>query len=294
MKWSKIIDNNEREILKIDVNDNDIERNLSLMLIIIGLTVENNEKIIIETSEAKEIYNIIEKMVKIKEKGTMRRKWKIRNINYIKRILDITEKRKIFWSLVEIKKERKGIIKENYNEIDCEIVDINELEETIPMNRYRLHWNRKVVNDHIRETVKKYNKFKYLGEWLTLKINKNILNNIGKKEVDWEKTIEYIKNKNEGGSIITSDKDMRDRIYNIKNLIEQLPTYTIMSRRNKEIYDMKCPRCKKEDETWLHIWQCEKNEYKINDIIQDEIHNQIEALQKENIILIEINGIIEL
>ncbi|RIA90052.1 hypothetical protein C1645_849856 [Glomus cerebriforme] len=182
MKWSKIIDDNEQPIIKIEVNDSDIERNLLIMLIIIGLTAKDNGKIIIEAAEVREIYSIMEKMDKVKEK-VMRRKWKIRNINYIERLLDITEKRKIFWSLLEIKKKEKIISKKKNSDIGGEIVDINELEETIPRNRYRLYWNRKLVNDQIREMVKKYNKFKYLGEWLTLKINKNILNNIGKNKI---------------------------------------------------------------------------------------------------------------
>ncbi|RIA80245.1 hypothetical protein C1645_839066 [Glomus cerebriforme] len=58
-----------------------------------------------------------------------------------------------------------------------------------------------------------------------------------------------------------------------------------MTKRNNEIFDDKCPRCKKEEETWIHIWQCEANEYKIEDIIIEEIENQIMQLRKENIII---------
>ncbi|RIA94259.1 hypothetical protein C1645_818359, partial [Glomus cerebriforme] len=222
-------------------------------------------------------------MDKVDKKMVKRKTWKIRNINYIERLLDLMKRKNIFWSLKECTKKGKLKSIDQIGELKSEIVDINEIEELIPVNRYSLYWNRKLVNDQISETVKKFNKLKYLGDWLTLKLNKKLITNLGKKEINWEKTIEYIKNYREGGMTITSDKDRRDRSYNIKNLIEQLPTYKVMTRRNEEIYDVKCPRCNKEEETWMHIWQCEANEIKIQDIIQDEIDINIKALQQKNI-----------
>ncbi|RIA94003.1 hypothetical protein C1645_735110 [Glomus cerebriforme] len=193
-----------------------------------GLMAKDNGKIEVESANAREIYSIMKKMDNVKTKITMRRKGKIQNINYIERLLQITEKANIFWSLKESKKEKKSKKKGNNDKLIREIIEINELEEILPINKYRLYWNRNLVNDKIREMVKKYNKFKYIEKWLTLKVNKNIMKNVDKNEIEWEKMLEYILNRKEGGYDITSEKDLRDRIYNIKNLIEKLPTYSVM------------------------------------------------------------------
>ncbi|RIA90156.1 hypothetical protein C1645_823718 [Glomus cerebriforme] len=134
-------------------------------------------------------------------------------------------------------------------------------------NNFRLYWRRNLINSKIRDTIKKTNKFKYIGEWLTLKVNKEIVKNMDKKEIDWEKTLYYIMNKEEGGKEITSEKDSRNRTYNIKNLIEKLPTYIEMETRNTEIYNSRCPRCRWDIENWTHIWNCNKNEITIYEII---------------------------
>ncbi|RIA79910.1 hypothetical protein C1645_839658 [Glomus cerebriforme] len=281
---NKLMGNIKEDIIRIEVNSGNVECSLIILLVLmIGLTEKNNETIVIESTGASEIYKIMEKIENIKNNVTLRRKWKIQNIIYIDRLLKITEKSNIFWSLIEVKKEKPSKKNGEKDKLKSEIIDINDIEETLPLIRYRLYWNRNLVNGKIRETIKKYNKLKYIGEWLTLKVNKNIMENINTNEVDWEKTIANILNKKEGGWDITSEKDSKDRIYNIKNLIEQLPTYSIMEKRNKDIYQSKCPRCKREDETWMHLWQCEQNETTIVAIIQKEINDQIKALQEENI-----------
>ncbi|RIA82208.1 hypothetical protein C1645_835728 [Glomus cerebriforme] len=89
----------------------------------------------------------------------------------------------------------------------------------------------------------------------------------------------------EGENELTSTKDSSARTYNIKNIIEKLLTYQEMERRNNEIYNDKYPRCRLETETWTHIWQCDKNELKIQDLIMEEIDLQIEKLKKENFIV---------
>ncbi|RIA88767.1 hypothetical protein C1645_825857 [Glomus cerebriforme] len=127
------------------------------------------------------------------------------------------------------------------------------------------------------------NKLKYIGECLTLKVNKKLVSNIEEKDIDWEKTIHYIMNKEEGGSLITLKKDSNKRTYNIKNILEKLPMYSEMETQNNKIYESKCPRCRSEPENWTHIWNCSKNEVIIYNIIKDEIEIQVKELEKENI-----------
>ncbi|RIA83998.1 hypothetical protein C1645_832936 [Glomus cerebriforme] len=123
-----------------------------------------------------------------------------------------------------------------------------------------------------------------------LKVNRSIIKNLNKKEIDWVKTLNYILNKEEGGNELTSTKDSSTRTYNIKNIIKKLPTYQEMERRNNEIYNDKCPRCRLETETWTHVWQCDKNESKIQDLIMEEMDLQIEELKKEILLSTKING----
>ncbi|RIA79670.1 hypothetical protein C1645_840170 [Glomus cerebriforme] len=257
--WDKF----EREFITEDIDNMNIINRMILEIdniwgrfknIGTRLAAIDNEKITIASVEARKLYSIMEKMNSVKMKVVKRRRWKIRNINYIKRLLDITESKNIFWRLEESIEKGKLMDNSITSKWRSEKIDINEIEELILINRYSLYWNRKLINNQIRDTVKKY-KLKYLGEWLTLNINKKLITNLDVKEINWVKMIEYINNKREGGITIISDKNKRDRSYNLKNLIEQLPTYKVMTRRNNEIYDVKL----------------------------QEIDNQIIALQQENI-----------
>ncbi|RIA84821.1 hypothetical protein C1645_831704 [Glomus cerebriforme] len=197
IKWSKRKKGKVEEIIEVEINDRNRERNLIIILIMIGLTARKNEKIVIESKEASEIFKIIEKMIQVKDKITHRKKWKIQNINYIERLTNITETNNLFWTLKEIENKGKSWVYKNMdnNRVKKDKIDINILEETIS--------GMVVVEE-------------------------------------------------EGGNEITSIKDSNERT------------------------------CKVEAETWTHIWQCDKNETKIQDIIMEEIDVQIEELRKEN------------
>ncbi|RIA96980.1 hypothetical protein C1645_753523, partial [Glomus cerebriforme] len=55
----------------------------------------------------------MEKMNNVKMNVVKRRRWKIRNINYIERLMEITENKNIFWRLeetIEKRKEKDDII----------------------------------------------------------------------------------------------------------------------------------------------------------------------------------------
>ncbi|RIA95366.1 hypothetical protein C1645_872801 [Glomus cerebriforme] len=237
--WEKI----EREFIKEDIEDMNIINRMILEINNlwekfnkIGITIEKEmlckyyndkeedyiyeiERMKINDNKAcliwkgKNIYNIMEKMNNVKLKIVKRKSWKIRNINYIERLLNITESKNIFWRIEESGKIRKEKIDETTNDFNYEIIDIYEIEELLPINRYSLYWKRNLINNNIRDTVKKCNKLKYIAEWLTLKINKNLLLNINNNEINWGKTFEHIKNIKEGGTLITSDKDKTERIY---------------------------------------------------------------------------------
>ncbi|CAB4431952.1 unnamed protein product [Rhizophagus irregularis] len=64
----------------------------------------------------------------------------------------------------------------------------------------------------------------------------------------------------------------KDRLYKIKNLIKELPTYVVlMKRKVNGITTNACPRCNKFREDWDHVWTCEVNEIEIDSLIKKSI-----------------------
>ncbi|RIA83364.1 hypothetical protein C1645_833956 [Glomus cerebriforme] len=68
-----------------------------------------------------------------------------------------------------------------------------------------------------------------------------------------------------------------------KNLIEILPIYMIMEKRNNEIFEKKCQRCRRDDENWVHIWNCDRNERSIYEIINNAMDEQIREIKGNTI-----------
>jgi hypothetical protein len=78
-----------------------------------------------------------------------------------------------------------------------------------------------------------------------------------KNEFDRVKFLKSISNRNKFSFWQCGIEDTHEWSYKIKNLIKELPTYSILFKWNVDIIeDPKCPKCKKED--WNHIWICEK------------------------------------
>ncbi|RIA81001.1 hypothetical protein C1645_837706 [Glomus cerebriforme] len=52
----------------------------------------------------------------------------------------------------------------------------------------------------------------------------------------------------EEGSVIISQEDTKKRTYNIKNFIEKLLIYYELEKRNDEMFEKKCQKCRQEEE----------------------------------------------
>ncbi|RIA98341.1 hypothetical protein C1645_870791 [Glomus cerebriforme] len=63
---------------------------------------------------------------------------------------------------------------------------------------------------------------------------------------------------------------------------EKLPIYKEMERRNNDTFEKSCQRCKEEDEDWIHIWNCKKNNPSIYELIDEVIEIQIKEMEAEN------------
>ncbi|RGB27448.1 hypothetical protein C1646_769094 [Rhizophagus diaphanus] len=95
-----------------------------------------------------------------------------------------------------------------------------------------------------------------------------------KKEFDWQSTLEYVSNGISYTRRQSNQQDMRDRLYCIKNLLKELPSYdTLFKRGTNKIENDICKRCdRNEVEKWGHIWLCEANATSIDKVLQESIY----------------------
>ncbi|RIA84027.1 hypothetical protein C1645_832890 [Glomus cerebriforme] len=76
---------------------------------------------------------------------------------------------------------------------------------------------------------------------------------------------------------------MKKRSYRIKNILEELPTLEIINKRNDNENNNRCMRCKMDNESWNHVWECDMNSFTLYDIVNENISKNIENLKNKNI-----------
>ncbi|RIA92327.1 hypothetical protein C1645_820838 [Glomus cerebriforme] len=89
--------------------------------------------------------------------------------------------------------------------------------------------------------------------------------------------------KNEELNLETTTKNMKKRSYRIKNFLEELLTLEIINKRNVNENNNRCMRCKMDNESWNHVWECDMNSFTLYDIVNGNILKNIENLKKKNI-----------
>ncbi|PKY30138.1 hypothetical protein RhiirB3_447078 [Rhizophagus irregularis] len=101
-------------------------------------------------------------------------------------------------------------------------------------------------------------------------------------EFDWNKTLQFISNRNIYTSWEIEKDDVWERSYKIKNFLKDLPTYEVLYKRDvNKIETDQCIRCKNGVEDWDHLWICEINELTIKEVLKLSISNFEESLLKE-------------
>ncbi|PKY52379.1 hypothetical protein RhiirA4_469977 [Rhizophagus irregularis] len=102
-----------------------------------------------------------------------------------------------------------------------------------------------------------------------------------KGEFDWNRTLQFISNRNKYKSREIDNDDVWEQSYKIKNFLKDLPTYEILYKREvNEIDTDQCIRCKNGVEDWDHIWTCEANELTIKEVIEQSIMDFEDTLLK--------------
>ncbi|EXX57523.1 hypothetical protein RirG_206360 [Rhizophagus irregularis DAOM 197198w] len=103
-----------------------------------------------------------------------------------------------------------------------------------------------------------------------------------KDEFDWNKTLQFISNRNIYTSWEIEKDDVWERSYKIKNFLKDLPMYEVLYKRDvNKIETDQCIRCKNGVEDWDHLWICEINELTIKEVLKLSISNFEESLLKE-------------
>ncbi|PKC71456.1 hypothetical protein RhiirA1_453480, partial [Rhizophagus irregularis] len=101
-------------------------------------------------------------------------------------------------------------------------------------------------------------------------------------EFDWNKTLQFISNRNIYTSWEIEKDDVWERSYKIKNFLKDLPTYEVLYKRDvNKIETDQCIRCKNGVEDWDHLWICETNELTIKEVLELSISKFEESLLKE-------------
>ncbi|PKY51335.1 hypothetical protein RhiirA4_468305 [Rhizophagus irregularis] len=158
------------------------------------------------------------------------------------------------------------------------------IDSALLTNDYNLFWKKQIITGGFRQWRKKVTDAIWKNELLNSeKLNDLFMYNF-KKEFDWQSTLEFISNRINFTQRQCNEKDTRERSYRIKNLCKELPTYEILFRRDvNKIDNPFCRRCdKKEEETWEHMWICEDNEFKIEEIAQESIYRYEKWLEEND------------
>ncbi|GBB96289.1 hypothetical protein RclHR1_02720004 [Rhizophagus clarus] len=153
-----------------------------------------------------------------------------------------------------------------------DIEEIHIEDEILKTNEYNIYWNNNLVKWAYRRWSKIISQAKWKNELLHCKLVEDLFINNYKDEFDWERSLEFISNRNQCRKLVCNTQDSLDRTYKIKNLLMILPTYKLLYDRGmNKINTPICPRCEDEIETWDHIWTCNQNELNIKDVIENTI-----------------------
>lgn len=197
--------------------------------------------------------------------------------------IEIKEYRKGEFEIIEEVKKKARLILEGEAKEKKLHGKIDIIDNALLINEYNLIWNKSIISGGFRKWRKKASDAIWKNEILNSeKLNDLFMYNF-KKEFDWQTTLEFISNRTSFSKRQCCDADTRDRSYRIKNLLKDLPTYKVLYQRNLEmIKSTVCRRCKKDEESWDHIWICEDNESTIKEIAEESMHKYEMLLEEKD------------
>jgi ribonuclease HI len=121
------------------------------------------------------------------------------------------------------------------------------------------YWKTNQIEVPFREFTKKLGTAKRTANWRLLNRNLNSISDYKSQQISWEITWKTI-SLSYRERLATSDKETRERAFNMKLLNNELPTLERMYDRFPSVYkDNICVRCNEFTESHIHVFACTKN-----------------------------------
>ena len=172
-------------------------------------------------------------------------------------------------------------VKNNINNIYSENINLVLNLENLFNQEYYLWWNDYKIKGNIRKWVKELNYLYNKANWWILKKFYN-LGKVYLDLIDWDGTYKFLRN--EQSTKYTNQKDSNIRSYRIKNYFELLPINVLNYNHGDKFTSSKlCERCKFAEEDWYHIWECDKNNDILYNIISEKISEWIIDMESKHI-----------
>ncbi|PKK63251.1 hypothetical protein RhiirC2_789169 [Rhizophagus irregularis] len=155
--------------------------------------------------------------------------------------------------------------------MDSKAYKMKFIDEAMSFDEFNLYWKKILISGGLRAWRKKCSELIWKNEMLNNSKVEDLFYYNYKDEFDWNKTLQFISNRNNYTSW--------GRSYKIKNFLKDLPTYEVLYKRDvNKIETDQCIRCKNGVEDWDHLWICETNELTIKEVLELSISNFEEIL----------------
>ncbi|UZO26744.1 uncharacterized protein OCT59_018958 [Rhizophagus irregularis] len=166
--------------------------------------------------------------------------------------------------------------------MDSKSYKMKFIDEVMSFDEFNLYWKKILISGGLRAWRKKCSELIWKNEMLNSSKVEDLFYYNYKDEFDWNKTLQFISNRNIYTSWEIEKDDVWERSYKIKNFLKDLPTYEVLYKRDvNKIETDQCIRCKNGVEDWDHLWICETNELTIKEVLELSISKFEESLLKE-------------
>ncbi|CAB4422622.1 unnamed protein product [Rhizophagus irregularis] len=185
-------------------------------------------------------------------------------------------------SLDKIRLKLREELVNNKAMMDSKSYKMKFIDEVMSFDEFNLYWKKILISGGLRAWRKKCSELIWKNEMLNSSKVEDLFYYNYKDEFDWNKTLQFISNRNIYTSWEIEKDDVWERSYKIKNFLKDLPTYEVLYKRDvNKIETDQCIRCKNGVEDWDHLWICETNELTIKEVLELSISKFEESLLKE-------------
>jgi len=146
------------------------------------------------------------------------------------------------------------------------------------IHRYTITWERQQINTSCKVLSDNMQLAEESAAFLTSRRIEGWLPYQRRQRVEWECTRACIQEHKDKQQKSLSFERSKRKIFNIKKVVDELPTLEVLKKRNSTLYAKQenCPNCNKGKENISHIWRCQGNETTLKEY-KKELERGIEA-----------------